>query len=223
MHVLIAEDDPRIAKSLSTALGAAGFAAEVEADGENAWFRGDTEDLGRHHPRPWTAFARRADHAQALAQGRTQIACADPDRARAMGRARRGRGGQHQRLRRQAVPHGRGRGAGAGDRPAGRRVRQLAHRYRRPGPRYARHADFAQRRADRPDATGIPAGGLPRAPTRARGFADRDHRASSTPRISSANPTRSRCWSGACESASAEAIIRTRRGFGYILGGGSDS
>jgi len=43
MHVLIAEDDPRIAKSLSTALGAAGFAAEVESDGENAWFRGDTE------------------------------------------------------------------------------------------------------------------------------------------------------------------------------------
>jgi DNA-binding response OmpR family regulator len=43
MHILIAEDDPRIANSLATALGVAGFAVDVEADGENAWFRGDTE------------------------------------------------------------------------------------------------------------------------------------------------------------------------------------
>ena len=43
MHILIAEDDPRIAKPLGTALGTAGFVVEVEPDGENAWFRGDTE------------------------------------------------------------------------------------------------------------------------------------------------------------------------------------
>lgn len=43
MRILVAEDDRRIAQSLSAALAAAGFVAEVEADGENAWFRGDTE------------------------------------------------------------------------------------------------------------------------------------------------------------------------------------
>jgi two-component system, OmpR family, response regulator len=43
MRILVAEDDQRIAKSLGTALAAAGFVAELEADGENAWFRGDTE------------------------------------------------------------------------------------------------------------------------------------------------------------------------------------
>lgn len=45
MHILVAEDDPRISKPLAAALVAAGFIAEVEADGENAWFRGDTENF----------------------------------------------------------------------------------------------------------------------------------------------------------------------------------
>lgn len=43
MRVLVAEDDDRLARTLSTALEAAGFVPEVEHDGENAWFRGDTE------------------------------------------------------------------------------------------------------------------------------------------------------------------------------------
>jgi DNA-binding response OmpR family regulator len=43
MRILIAEDDRRIGQSLQAALAAAGFVAEVEADGENAWFRGDAE------------------------------------------------------------------------------------------------------------------------------------------------------------------------------------
>jgi two-component system OmpR family response regulator len=43
MRVLVAEDDERIATALAAALAAAGFVAEVEADGESAWFRGDTE------------------------------------------------------------------------------------------------------------------------------------------------------------------------------------
>jgi two-component system OmpR family response regulator len=43
MRVLVAEDDDRLARTLSAALEAAGFVPEVEADGENAWFRGDTE------------------------------------------------------------------------------------------------------------------------------------------------------------------------------------
>lgn len=45
MHILVAEDDPRISKPLAAALVAAGFIAAVEADGENAWFRGDTENF----------------------------------------------------------------------------------------------------------------------------------------------------------------------------------
>lgn len=43
MRILIAEDDPRLAGSLSEALAAAGFLPEIESDGENAWHRGDTE------------------------------------------------------------------------------------------------------------------------------------------------------------------------------------
>jgi DNA-binding response OmpR family regulator len=46
MRVLAVEDDPRIAADLSAALGAAGFRVETCADGEEAWFLGDTEDYG---------------------------------------------------------------------------------------------------------------------------------------------------------------------------------
>jgi len=45
MRILVAEDDRRIADALATALQAAGFVAEIETDGENAWFRGDTEEF----------------------------------------------------------------------------------------------------------------------------------------------------------------------------------
>lgn len=43
MRVLAVEDDPRIAASLRTALTKAGFLVELCGDGEEAWFRGDTE------------------------------------------------------------------------------------------------------------------------------------------------------------------------------------
>jgi DNA-binding response OmpR family regulator len=43
MKVLVVEDEPRIATDVSTALKAAGMAVDVVADGEEAWFRGDTE------------------------------------------------------------------------------------------------------------------------------------------------------------------------------------
>ncbi len=43
MRILIAEDDPRIAASLGEALVASGYLVETEADGELAWYRGDTE------------------------------------------------------------------------------------------------------------------------------------------------------------------------------------
>ncbi|MGB5950171.1 MAG: response regulator transcription factor [Parvibaculum sp.] len=45
MRLLVVEDDDRIANDIMTALAAAGYAAEREKDGEEAWFRGDTEDF----------------------------------------------------------------------------------------------------------------------------------------------------------------------------------
>jgi DNA-binding response OmpR family regulator len=45
MRVLVAEDDRRIAEALATSLAAAGFVAEIEADGEDVWYRGDSEDF----------------------------------------------------------------------------------------------------------------------------------------------------------------------------------
>lgn len=45
MRILIAEDDRRIAAPLSVALSSAGFVVEIEADGEVAWYRGDTEEF----------------------------------------------------------------------------------------------------------------------------------------------------------------------------------
>jgi two-component system OmpR family response regulator len=44
MRVLVVEDEPRIAADVSAALIAAGYAPEIATDGEDAWFRGDTQD-----------------------------------------------------------------------------------------------------------------------------------------------------------------------------------
>jgi DNA-binding response OmpR family regulator len=46
MRVLIVEDDCRIASDLADGLAAAGYVTEIVGDGEEAWFRGDTEDYG---------------------------------------------------------------------------------------------------------------------------------------------------------------------------------
>jgi DNA-binding response OmpR family regulator len=46
MRVLVAEDDRRIAADLARGLEAAGYLPEIVGDGEEAWFRGDTEDYG---------------------------------------------------------------------------------------------------------------------------------------------------------------------------------
>lgn len=43
MRILVAEDDDRIAETLTTSLKKAGFGVERERDGEAAWYRGDTE------------------------------------------------------------------------------------------------------------------------------------------------------------------------------------
>ncbi|KAB2882059.1 MAG: response regulator transcription factor [Pseudorhodoplanes sp.] len=46
MRVLVVEDDRRIAADIGRALQAAGYVVDVVGDGEEAWFRGDTEDYG---------------------------------------------------------------------------------------------------------------------------------------------------------------------------------
>lgn len=43
MRILVVEDDPRIAADIQAALKAAGFVTDLSRDGEDAWFRGDTE------------------------------------------------------------------------------------------------------------------------------------------------------------------------------------
>jgi DNA-binding response OmpR family regulator len=44
MRVLVVEDDPRIARRLTSVLQEAGYAVDYEENGEEAWFLGDTED-----------------------------------------------------------------------------------------------------------------------------------------------------------------------------------
>jgi two-component system OmpR family response regulator len=44
MRVLVVEDDPRIARRLTSVLQEAGYAVDGVSNGEEAWFRGDTED-----------------------------------------------------------------------------------------------------------------------------------------------------------------------------------
>lgn len=46
MRVLVVEDDQRIASDASRALEASGYVVETVANGEDAWFLGDTEDYG---------------------------------------------------------------------------------------------------------------------------------------------------------------------------------
>jgi DNA-binding response OmpR family regulator len=43
MKILVVEDEPRIAADVSSALRASGFAVDIARDGEDAWFKGDTE------------------------------------------------------------------------------------------------------------------------------------------------------------------------------------
>jgi two-component system, OmpR family, response regulator len=43
MRILVAEDEPFVAKSIAQSLQAVGFIVDVVHDGEEAWFRGSTE------------------------------------------------------------------------------------------------------------------------------------------------------------------------------------
>jgi DNA-binding response OmpR family regulator len=44
MRVLVVEDDPHLADDIARALSAAGYVVDRVRDGEEAWFRADTED-----------------------------------------------------------------------------------------------------------------------------------------------------------------------------------
>ncbi|MEZ5851553.1 MAG: response regulator transcription factor [Hyphomicrobiaceae bacterium] len=46
MRILLVEDDARIAADLTRVLDSAGYVVETATDGEDAWYRGDTEDYG---------------------------------------------------------------------------------------------------------------------------------------------------------------------------------
>jgi len=46
MRILLVEDDPRISRDVTDTLSAAGYIVDHESDGEDAWFRGDTEEYG---------------------------------------------------------------------------------------------------------------------------------------------------------------------------------
>ena len=46
MRVLLVEDDKRMVSDVERVLKAAGYVVETVSDGEEAWFRGDTEDYG---------------------------------------------------------------------------------------------------------------------------------------------------------------------------------
>ena len=45
MRILLIEDEPAISTGIAAALSGAGFRTDVVTDGEDAWFRGDTEDF----------------------------------------------------------------------------------------------------------------------------------------------------------------------------------
>jgi two-component system OmpR family response regulator len=46
MRILLVEDDPRIRGDLTAALGANNYVVDCATDGEEAWFKGDTEEYG---------------------------------------------------------------------------------------------------------------------------------------------------------------------------------
>jgi two-component system, OmpR family, response regulator len=45
MRILLIEDEPAISAGIAAALSGAGFRTDVVTDGEDAWFRGDTEEF----------------------------------------------------------------------------------------------------------------------------------------------------------------------------------
>ena len=113
MRVLLVEDDRRIAADVERALTAAGYVVDRESKGEDAWFRGDTEDyaaiildLGLPGMDGLAVLKRWR------ASGRTH-ARPDPDGARKLERARRRHRCRRRRLSAEAVSDGGTAGAAA--------------------------------------------------------------------------------------------------------------
>lgn len=46
MRIFVVEDDPRIARDVIETLTGAGYVVDHESNGEDAWFKGDTEEFG---------------------------------------------------------------------------------------------------------------------------------------------------------------------------------
>lgn len=44
MRILVVEDEPKVAADIARALTASGYLPDISVDGEDAWFRGETED-----------------------------------------------------------------------------------------------------------------------------------------------------------------------------------
>ncbi len=129
MRILVVEDEPKIAASITAALADAGCKAEIASDGEDAWFRGDTEDYDLIILDLGLAEARRACRAEALASGRAKDACHRAHCARRGGRARRRHRLWGRRLSGEAFPYGGADGARAGaDPPLGGAWSRLSSR-----------------------------------------------------------------------------------------------
>ena len=157
MRVLLVEDERRIASDVSRALEASGYVVETVSDGEEAWFRGDTEDYGvvildlglpgmdgLAVLKRWRANGRR-------------MPVLDLDRPRKLGRAGRRDRCRRRRLPAEAVPDGGIAGAAALDRAALRRARLVGHHGRRHQARRAADEGERARRADRALGARVPA------------------------------------------------------------------
>ena len=216
MRALVVEDDPRIRRDLGAALGAAGFRVESATDGEEAWFRGDTEDYdlivldlglpkmdGLAVLKRWRAAGRDTPVIVLTARGawteRVEGIDAGADdylpkpfqMEELVARAR----GLVRRVGRPGEPDPRGRRAGDRRQPDDR------------DPRRGAAGAVAAR---------VPAARLPGAAPRPGGAADRAARASLRRR----RRPRGERARGAGHAAAPQAragIVGTRRGFGYFL------
>ena len=113
MRLLVVEDDRDLNRQVSSALEAAGYAVDRAFDGEEGWFRGDTEpydavvlDIGLPKRDGISVL-------EAWRKAGRDDAGPDPDGARPLERQGAGHRRGRRRLCRQALPHGGGSGSAA--------------------------------------------------------------------------------------------------------------
>ena len=219
MRLLVVEDDRDLNRQIASALEAAGYAVDRAFDGEEGWFRGDTEpydaivlDIGLPK-RDGISILR------GLAQGRPRDAGADPDRARSLERQGAGHRRRRGRLCREAFPHGGGAGAAPRGVAPRRRSRDQRSRCRPGAARRARRTRRRQRRAGQANQSRrIPAAVLSDASRRTRHLARRNRRASLESRISTATSNTIEVFIGRLRKKLGVDIIKTARGLGYLVG-----